>query len=134
MMSDNQLKAFFGVQSVVLHPIEQSLRIPYAWSISHSLPRASVLYWVYGGTVRGDEENMGIVWILSKKLVKYFVLYSVALFIDINVIIRGGMFVRKINPLYAPIQKKIENLHQTNHGLETDGLFTRFLTIWARNQ
>ncbi len=94
-----------------------------------------MLYKVYGGTVRCVEENLGIVWIFSKKQVKYLVLYSVALFIDINDIIRGGMFVRKINPLYyALIQKKIENLHQTNHGHETDGLFMRFLTIQARNQ
>ena len=52
---------------------------------------------------------------------KCVVLYSVALFIDINDMIRGGMAVWKINPLNALNQKRLRIFIEQNHEHETDG-------------
>jgi hypothetical protein len=46
---------------------------------------------------------------------------SVALFIDINDMIRGVMVVWKINPLNALNKKKLRIFIKQNHEHETDG-------------
>ncbi len=51
---------------------------------------------------------------------KCVVLYSFALFIDINDVIQGGMVVWKINPLNVLNKKKLRIFIEQNHEQETD--------------